>query len=122
MSGKATKIEKGMKGQLEAERHLTGKGIKILERNYRLRSGEIDLIASEGEYILFIEVKYRTGTSYGYPRESVNALKQQKIKKTALHYINFKKFSDDIGFRFDVVEIIDQDGVLETTHIENAFW
>ena len=113
-------IEAGMNGQQEAERYLIEKGVGIIERNYRIKSGEIDLIGQDGEYVVFIEVKYRSSLSFGYPCEAVNIKKQRKIIKTALHYINHKRLSH-CGFRFDVVEILKQNGSLEITHIENAF-
>jgi putative endonuclease len=116
----ANKIEKGMAGQREAEKYLTDKGFTVLERNYRLRSGEIDLIAKDNDYTVFIEVKYRSGLSYGYPCESVTLLKQNKIKKTALHYITTHS-PDLCDYRFDVVEVLFNNGSNEITHIENAF-
>ena len=114
------KIEKGLHGQLAAERYLSARGFRILERNYRLRSGEIDLIAWDNGYVVFIEVKYRNNLMYGYPRESVTAYKQRHIRQTALHYIQ-KHPNDECDYRFDVVEVLDLDGKREITHIENAF-
>jgi putative endonuclease len=113
-------VEAGLIGQNEAEKFLTGKGYRILERNYRVKSGEIDLIARDGEYIVFIEVKTRTNLLYGYPCEAVGGVKQRRIRQTALHYITRHRLSGD--FRFDVVEVLKQkDGAPEITHLENAF-
>ena len=111
----------GMRGQTEAEAHLTQKGYEILRKNYRLRSGEIDLIAKTGSYIVFVEVKYRKGLSLGYPAESVNAFKQRKIIKTARHYISSNNLTDQ-DFRFDVVEVLELGGETTVNHIEDAFW
>jgi len=109
-----------MQGQQEAEAFLLAKGYKILERNYRVRGGEIDLIAQRKEYIVFIEVKLRSGVGYGYPRESVGAVKQRKIIKTAMQYIAVHGL-DNQDFRFDVVEVLSRDKHVEISHIENAF-
>ena len=115
-----SKTEKGMYGQKEAERFLIEKGCEILERNYRIRTAEIDLIALDGTYTVFVEVKYRKDLSYGYPREAVSAQKQKRIKQAALHYVSFKT-DGERDFRFDVVELFESGGRLEINHIENAF-
>jgi putative endonuclease len=75
------KVKQGLAGQQAAEDYLTEKGWLILSRNFRTKAGEIDLIGKDGAYIVFAEVKLRRGLSYGYPRESVNYSKQQRIKK-----------------------------------------
>jgi len=110
----------GMKGQADAEAHLAEKGYTILERNYRLRSGEIDIITRMGSYIIFVEVKYRKGLSLGYPAEAVGPFKQRKIAKIALHYIAKNNLVDQ-DFRFDVVEVLEEGGRLSINHIEDAF-
>ena len=111
--------KKGMRGQLAAEKYIQEKGYSILARNYRIRTGEIDIIARSGEFVVFIEVKYRSGLAYGYPRESVGVGKQQRIIRTAMHYISTHGL--DEHFRFDVVEILEQNGRSYANHIENAF-
>jgi len=112
--------EKGKQGQDAAEAYLVKLGQKILARNYRCRSGEIDLIVQDGDYVAFVEVKYRSNASFGQPMEAVNYTKQKRITSTALHYIAMKKLSDS-DFRFDVVDIIPENGILKITHIPNAF-
>ncbi|MCL2708895.1 MAG: YraN family protein [Defluviitaleaceae bacterium] len=114
------KVETGFEGQNAAEKFLTEKGLSIIGRNYRIKSGEIDLIARDGEYVVFVEVKYRKSLDYGYPREAVGARKQMKIKRTSLHYIQARGLCD-CGFRYDVVEILKTNAENEITHIENAF-
>lgn len=88
----------------------------ILEKNFRCRSGEIDLIALDGDYIVFIEVKYRTNNAYGYPREAVNYYKQRNISKVATYYL-LRKNAFHKNCRFDLVEIIGNNIEL----IQNAF-
>ena len=84
---------------------LEEKGYQILERNYRERSGEIDLIARDGRYLVFVEVKYRRDTGSGYPEEAVNARKQARIRHAAAYYLYSRRYPSDTPCRFDVVSI-----------------
>lgn len=97
-------------------KYLKDIGYTILETNYRCRSGEIDIIAQDQEYIVFIEVKYRKTKNYGYPRESVNFYKQKHILSVAKYYL-FRHKLINKNCRFDVVEILGG----QITHIKNAF-
>ena len=115
------KIELGKLGQEAAEVFLINKGFSVLERNFRGANGEIDLIVNDNEYIVFTEVKCRSGLQYGYPRESVNNAKQRHIKKTAMFYIVKHKLTEQ-DFRFDVLEVYNDNGQFHVEHIENAFW
>lgn len=102
--------------QLAAE-FLKEKGMSILEMNFRNRIGEIDIIAKDGEYICFIEVKYRTTNQWGSPFEAVNYRKQQQIRKVALYYLMRHGFHEWTPCRFDVIAFEGD----KITHIENAF-
>ena len=106
----------GMKGQKIAEEYLIKQNMKIISHNYRTRHGEIDLIALDGEYIVFIEVKYRSSLKYGSPAESVGFYKQQKIIKVAQYYL-YKNGKNNSDIRFDVIEVLDE----KINHIKNAF-
>ena len=75
---------------------------RILESNYRCRYGEIDLIAMDGETLVFVEVRARTSSRFGSPEESVDLRKQRQISKAALDYLAGKKVGD-VASRFDVV-------------------
>ena len=114
-------VELGRLGQRAAEEFLLGKGWHILERNFRAKTSEIDLIGHDGAYVVFVEVKCRRQLRYGFPRESVNRAKQQRIKKAANFYI-MKNNLHSQDFRFDVVEVLMQDNNVHISHIENAFW
>jgi putative endonuclease len=116
----ATNYAAGMTGQQAAEAFLIKKGLQILARNYRLKSGEIDLIAADGTYLVFIEVKTRSSTRHGYGREAVNSLKQRRIIKTALHYV-VRYHQTERDMRFDVIEVAVRNGDTLVEHIENAF-
>lgn len=92
-------------------------GYHILERNYRNRYGEIDIIAKEQDYLVFIEVKYRKGTGLTYAKEAVNKKKQQQISKVALFYITKEQIFSEYPMRFDVVALDDY----HISVIKNAF-
>ncbi len=103
--------------EIKAEEYLLQKGYRILERNFRNRNGEIDIIAKDGEYFCFIEVKYRTTNDYGNPFEAVDCRKQNQIRKVANYYLMKNKLNEWTPCRFDVIGFVGQ----EMTHIENAF-
>lgn len=92
-------------------------GYTILERNFWTKHGEIDIIASISDTIVFFEVKYRANISFGYPEESITIKKQHSIKNAALYYMYKNKLSADMSYRFDVIVIL-KDTI---RHIENAF-
>jgi putative endonuclease len=100
-----------------AAAYLEKKGYVILERNYRCRTGEIDIIAQENEYLCFVEVKYRSGNGCGSPLEAVNYHKQRKILGVAGYYMMKKGLPGDTACRMDVVAIEGD----EITLIRNAF-
>ena len=81
----------GKRGEDLTVNYLKNQGFKILERNYRVKSAEADIIASKGEKIYFIEVKSRTSLSYGTPSEAVNYQKQKKYRELALIYLQKNK-------------------------------
>lgn len=87
-----------------------------MEYNFRCRSGEIDIIARDGEYLVFCEVKFRTNSRKGGPLEAVTLAKQKKISKCAAYYM-MKKGMFDVPCRFDVIGISDR----EIQLIKNAF-
>ena len=106
----------GRAGEVKAAEFLKKKGFKILEKNYKTPLGEIDLIAKDGEYTVFIEVKTRSSDEYGAPSEAVDLKKQEKYFKVATYYLQ-RTQKIDSPCRFDVVEI--ENG--EINHIFNAF-
>lgn len=113
----ANKRQIGTSYEIKAEDYLREKGYKILETNYRNRSGEIDIIAKQGEYFCFIEVKYRATNDYGNPLESVDFRKQNQIRKVAMYYLMKNKLSEWTPCRFDVIAFEGE----KMTHVENAF-
>ena len=112
----------GNYGEDLAVEHLQLNGYKIIERNFRVPWGEIDVIAQEEKTLAFIEVKTRKSLHYGAPFESVEAIKRRKIVKVALAYLKKKYNSVDIRSRFDVVSIVQTpEGKNEIEIIKNAF-
>lgn len=107
----------GTRYEQKAAKYLERKGYCILEYNFRCRIGEIDLIARDGAYLVFIEVKYRSDASAGYGFEAVGYRKQRRIRKTALWYLAEKKMGTDVLCRFDVVSFHGD----EITLIRDAF-
>ncbi|WP_234121138.1 YraN family protein [Clostridium hydrogenum] len=112
----------GNYGENVAEYHLREKGYKILDKNFRCKLGEIDIIAQKDSYIVFVEVKSRYGTIYGNPIEAVTYSKKYKIYKTALAYIQ-KRNLLNFDFRFDIIEILLNlnDNSHFVNHITDAF-
>lgn len=95
----------GQQGEEYAVKYLIRKGCIILERNYRCRYGEIDIIALDQGILCFIEVKTRTRMDYGLPCQAVDRRKEQHIKKCAYHYINLYHM-EDREIRIDIVEVL----------------
>ncbi|WMI82652.1 YraN family protein [Anaerotignum sp. MB30-C6] len=95
-------------------------GYEILHRNYRSHGGEIDIIAKKDTYIIFTEVKYRAGRTKGEPCEAVDKRKQEHIIRTAQAYIAERGLEGD--FRFDVAEVLEENGKTFFRYTENGFW
>jgi putative endonuclease len=94
----------GQEGEDRAARFLAAQGYRILERNFRTPSGEIDLIALHEGMVVFVEVKTRTSNAFGAPELAVTPQKQRRMVRTALGYIKKKKLHQ-VPCRFDVVAI-----------------
>ena len=93
----------GNKGEDIAVKWLIkNKNYNILDRNYSTGYGEIDIIAEDEKALVFIEVKFRNGTDFGYPYEAVNKNKQRRICKAALRYVQKKYNNDEKSINFEV--------------------
>lgn len=115
-------IRTGLIGEELAANYIKNKGYSILDRNYRTRLGELDIIAKKQNVIVFIEVKTRTSNAYGMPLEAVNYKKQQTIQKLSQQYILYKKLDKScFNYRFDVIEVKLVGKRYKIAHIENAF-
>ncbi len=110
----------GQRGEDAAARHLTALGYAVLERNFRCRHGEIDLIVRRGPTIVFVEVKTRSTDHFGLPVEAVRGPKQTRIRRCAATWLDsHRPWRADI--RFDVVSVIVRGQGLEVTHYPEAF-
>ena len=96
----------GTRGENIAVEYLQKNGYKILDRNFNCRFGEVDIVAMQGGYYVFIEVKSRNTIQFGAPREAVTPYKQQRIVSVARYWL-FKKRITGVPARFDVVEVLD---------------
>ena len=114
----------GLEMEKLAARYLEYKGYTVLERRYKSRFGEVDLIAEQKDLLIFVEVKYRTNLTGGRPSLAVSTLKQQKIRKTAMLYWQqycHRKMESDVSCRFDVIELWQENGKYRVHHYKNAF-
>ena len=100
-----------------AANYLVKKGYRILEKNFRCKIGEIDIIVYKQHTVVFVEVKYRKTGGSGYGFEAVPFYKQKKICRTADYYCMKNDLWDNLSYRFDIISI-DGDDI---THLENAF-
>ena len=111
----------GRWGEGVAATHLTALGYTIVARNWRCAAGEIDLVARDGETLVFVEVKTRRGRAYGAPEEALTPRKAQKLLQLGAHYCDAHELSD-VNWRIDLVAIeLDARGLLlRCEHIPNA--
>lgn len=109
----------GLEGEERAAKYLKKQGYGITCKNFQTRFGEIDIIAENKEYIVFVEVKARSEKSIAEPREFVDLRKQRKIIKTAEIYLSENPVEKQP--RFDVVEVKREKGKTIINHIVNAF-
>ncbi len=99
------RISLGKHGEELASEFLESAGLRIIVRNYRNKTGEIDIIARDQETLVFVEVKTRKSLTYGQPYEAVSRKKQKQICRLALYYMTRNKLHDQ-AVRFDVISIV----------------
>lgn len=93
----------GASAETLALRHLEQAGLRLVERNYRCRGGEIDLVMLDADSLVFVEVRYRSSTRFGRAEETVTAAKQARLTTAASHYL--QRHAVTRPARFDVVAI-----------------
>ncbi|HSO93733.1 MAG TPA: YraN family protein [Candidatus Dormibacteraeota bacterium] len=109
----------GASGEALAEDHLRGLGYEIVGRDVRLPVGQLDLVARDGNTLVFVEVKTRAGHGFGLPQEGVDLRKIRKLRQLALYYL--KRAPHRGPVRFDVLGLTLRDGrLLRVDHIKNA--
>ncbi|WP_054958651.1 YraN family protein [Paenibacillus dakarensis] len=119
----ANRRQKGAAAEEAAAQHLIQNGYRILDRNWRCRTGELDIVAEKDSVLVIVEVRSRSGSSnFGTPSESVDRRKMQQVRSTAEHYLHVKK-QYGRPIRFDVIAVM-LNAELTTAsieHIPNAF-
>lgn len=110
--------KKGIIGENHAVKYLESQGWKIKERNYRSGRNEIDIIAVEGDLLVFIEVKWRKNNSFGFPEEFVSSAQIERIGKAAEDYIFEINWQKDI--RFDVIALMGEKSNIELEHLKDV--
>lgn len=116
------RINIGKQGETLAEDYLRQQNYKIVEKNFRCKLGEIDIIAKDRHLVVFVEVRTKTSDAYGPAYNTVTYSKRKQVKRVALYYIS-KHNLVNTQFRFDVIGIIlnPQTGHHHIDHIQNAF-
>jgi putative endonuclease len=117
----STTTELGVLGERIAAAFLTDAGLRVLDRNWRCREGELDLVARDGDALVFCEVKTRRGVGYGHPVEAVTAVKRRRLRTLAQRWLAaHDEHATDL--RFDVVGVLVRpDGPALVTYLRGAF-
>ena len=113
----ASNIETGKSGEKIAELYLRSKGYQILRKNFRHKRAEIDLVVQKEDTLIFVEVKFRKNSTYGFPEEFVSEAQSERIKEAATNFIEQMDWRKDI--RFDIVAISGSEDRVE--HFMDAF-
>jgi putative endonuclease len=109
-------MQTGSEGESRAAEYLIGKGYEVVEKNYRYGRAEIDLIIRKKNWLVFVEVKTRNGSDFGFPEEFVDRVKEELILMAAENYIY--KINWEGNVRYDIVAILKE----EISHFEDAFY
>ncbi len=114
-------LRHGNLGERAARQHLVDLGLKFLTANYQAKRGEVDLVFRDADCLVFVEVKTRSREDWTRPAAAVDRKKRQLLTKAALEYLRLLK-NPQIKFRFDIVEVLLQEGaVREIRHLPNTF-
>lgn len=111
----------GKRGEDAAKNYLAEQGYQIIETNYRCPLGEIDIVARDGRTIVLVEVRTKTGLSFGSPEESINADKKRRLKRLALSYLQSKSCSE-MPCRIDLIAVMldrEKHSVINLKQIKN---
>lgn len=114
----------GRFGEQVAVQHLEAAGLSILDRNWRCRDGELDVVARDGADLVFVEVKTRSSVTFGWPAEAVDRVKIARIRRLALHWLAAHREQHRFwtAVRFDVVSVVRRPpGTPDVQHLRGAF-
>jgi putative endonuclease len=112
--------ELGKRGEDLACAELERLGYVVVDRRFRTRRGELDIVARDGSVLVFVEVRARTGSRYGTPFESVTWQKRQRLSQMAASYLSIKRVAR-VACRFDVVSIVEEHGTQKIELMRGAF-
>lgn len=112
--------QRGNLGEASAARYLESRGFRVLERNWRYRQWELDLVCRDGDTIVFVEVKTRRAGSMASPADAMTPKKRQKLVKAASHYLSQADLWDE-PCRFDLAAVVDTGRSMDVEHTENVF-
>ncbi|EKD32889.1 MAG: hypothetical protein ACD_76C00122G0005 [uncultured bacterium] len=112
------RMQTGRLGEQLAEEFLCKKGMQIIGRRFRVRGGEIDLVAKDGDEIVFVEVKTRRGNAFGYPEQSVDSRKLLRMDIAAQQFFIQHEDISNAKFRFDIVAVELSDKGANILHID----
>lgn len=116
-----TTVELGKSGEDVACKYLERQGYSIVARNFKCKAGEIDIIATELNELVLVEVKTRCSKKYGEAREAVTQVKRKHIKKATEFYLHKNKLENQY-IRFDVIEVYLKNGKFSVRHVKNTLW
>ncbi len=121
-SKKSNSKELAKLGELVAEKFLVSKGYSIIKKNFVFGKGEIDIIAKDGDYLVFVEVKTRRNYDFGEPEYAITKSKQRQLKRIAEAYFYVNGIQEQLC-RFDVVTVVGEtEETMKINHIINAFY
>lgn len=118
--GPDDRLKLGREGEQAAAEYLVSKGMQIVERNWRTRRGEVDLIVRDGEYICFVEVRTKMLAMHGHPLETITEDKQRQVIQVAMQYLQ-KHGLEESAVRFDAVGVVKDGEQWRISHIPGAF-
>jgi len=115
----ANNLKVGKRGEKEAEVYIKEKGYSVLEKNYKNKYGEIDLVAQKDGELIFIEVRSKTENDFGMPEETVKEKKRKKLRQNATAYTTFKNYEGP--YRIDLICLVfsKDESILRITHHKN---
>jgi putative endonuclease len=111
----------GQWGEDLAVQHLVSQGFEVLDRNWRCREGELDIVARDGAVLVFVEVKTRSGLLYGEPAEAVTSAKARRVRRLSARWLVERRPEGYWELRFDVVSVLRTAGLPEVHHLRGAF-
>lgn len=115
-----TRLEQGQGAEGLASAWLEANGYSVKARNYRCRMGEVDVVAEQNGVLCFVEVRSRTNSAGVDPLDTVTRQKQQKVVRTAMHFLQTQDCGD-VGVRFDVMSVVGSGAAMQVAHVPNAF-